>query len=852
MRFLIDGARSMARRGWAPLCATLLLLAGAAAADQPAAGNAAPSGQDAPRVATNILARIYQAGYARLARGDAAGAAAVFRLVHDVAPELPEGDRALATALILSDFSKREQALPLIAEAGATEPRNPFGSILGVLADPRFSTLRADGGLYMTAAGAARLRAAAPLLPQTGDSRYLALFVASAQSTGDSAFPARFANFSRMIGENGTVRLKDWTGDAPFGQLFSVAVSAARFSPFEQRLIGRLQDGLKSLERNQDNLGRVRLRIQQLRAQLNGSDPAQRVVALANLDKVLADLDDIIVSNETTIASLKVIVDNAGVDQDLVRKKQEVKQQEQQLAALKNTGQALAVELTRKKADLSQTEAQLIKKQEEVNEAQKKLNDLQQRLAASNARLEASGETTARAEAIVQQHRTELADIATREEAVRKQQTAATQLDAIRQQQQAATAQLATLRAAIQQAQASQQGDLATLRRQEGDLSAKVAGLQKSVADGEAARQQADQLRQQLVALTAQKSTVENELAGERANLLRLQAERQGLEREVAAMERERDKAIAETARQAQYTKEVDFGRYFALVIGNNDYQEWPKLRTAVNDGKAIGDLLQTKYGFTVKLLLNANRQQIINAFDDYADELGPNDNLLIYYAGHGVTDRAGYGYWVPVDGDAYVEGRALRTGNLIRNEDVIGAIQKLHAKQVMVIADSCFSGGLAAAASATPAIPRAAPNERQVVMRGFRLVNEGNTPAAQIQGVVAQADQPEELVAMEHWASHAARVVLTSGGNEPVVDQLQASDTHSVFAQALIKALSGNRGLLKSIALTDTVQDQVVGKVGGALRRSAAAGAASAAVQTPDYSNLGGYDGEFLFVARN
>ncbi len=32
---------------------------------------------------------------------------------------------------------------------------------------------------------------------------------------------------------------------------------------------------------------------------------------------------------------------------------------------------------------------------------------------------------------------------------------------------------------------------------------------------------------------------------------------------------------------------EIDFGRYHALVIGNNDYQHLPKLATAVGDGDA-------------------------------------------------------------------------------------------------------------------------------------------------------------------------------------------------------------------------------------------------------------------------
>jgi hypothetical protein len=39
----------------------------------------------------------------------------------------------------------------------------------------------------------------------------------------------------------------------------------------------------------------------------------------------------------------------------------------------------------------------------------------------------------------------------------------------------------------------------------------------------------------------------------------------------------------------------VDFGNYYALVIGNNDYQSLPKLRSAVNDARRISELLRAR-----------------------------------------------------------------------------------------------------------------------------------------------------------------------------------------------------------------------------------------------------------------
>ena len=44
----------------------------------------------------------------------------------------------------------------------------------------------------------------------------------------------------------------------------------------------------------------------------------------------------------------------------------------------------------------------------------------------------------------------------------------------------------------------------------------------------------------------------------------------------------------------------LDFGRFHALVIGNNDYEFLPQLTTAVGDAEAVAGLLEEKYGFKI------------------------------------------------------------------------------------------------------------------------------------------------------------------------------------------------------------------------------------------------------------
>jgi caspase domain-containing protein len=784
------GRFGMAGVQWTGAVACLvagLLLVAAPPSIAPAFAQVPPAGGTDRPVSTNILARIYQSGYARLSRGDANGAMSAFQVVSETAPELGEASYALALATVLADFGKRERALPLANQAMAEDPANPLGAVVAVLADPKMSTLRSDGALYLSAAGTDKIRAASPLLqnyPAARNGRYAAAFLNSLETTNDRAFPARFANFNRMVGQGGKIRLKSWDTDLIFGQLFLVTVADTRFSPFEQRLIARLQDGLKSLESNNSNLSRVRARIQQLRARLDSNDPAERTVALAGLDKLLSDLDDIIVQNETTIASLKVIVENVGVDQELAKKKEEIKKEEERITAMRHVGTALAGELEQKKQAISEAERKRLDTLNEVNLAQKKLNALEGRLAHGEAQLASTDQTALQAERSMRERGVKLAELTRREEALKKQ-----------------------------------------------------------IAAGGAA-----DFAKQLAAVQAEKATLENDMHADESNLARLRAERDSLRAEVEGMRRQQEKQVADRARVAQLTKEVNFGHYYALVIGNNEYREWPKLHTAVNDAKSIAEVLEKKYGFTVKLVTNATRKDVIGAFEEMRDQLGANDNLLIYYAGHGIVEN-NRSYWVPVDGDAYIEGRPLQTRNLVTSEEVIGTIQKLRAKQVLVVADSCFSGGLAIAASMAggPPLQTAMLNSR-----GVHVVQaDGNAPIAALQGIVVRADAPEELIAMQHWASRAARVVLTSGGNEPVVDQIKSTDQHSIFAQAMLGALQKNQGLLKSIELTNTVQEQVISKIGGALRRG---GNPNAAVlpQTPTLANMMGYNGEFLFVARN
>jgi hypothetical protein len=244
--------------------------------------------------------------------------------------------------------------------------------------------------------------------------------------------------------------------------------------------------------------------------------------------------------------------------------------------------------------------------------------------------------------------------------------------------------------------------------------------------------------------------------------------------------------------------KKLDFGRFHAVVIGNNKYQKVQPLDTAVNDARAVADTLRTIYKFDVDLVVDGTRQTIMEALYKMRARLGEKDSLLVYYAGHGVVDKdTSRGYWLPVDADPDLPTNWVPTTDLT---DVIKAIQ---ARHIMVVADSCYSGTL--------------------------LRN--------VEATIATAKSENSIQWIERLHSKKSRTVLTSGGVEPVMDG--GGGGHSVFAKAFIDALRENKDVLDGQGLFSAIRRPI---------------ALNAAGQVPEYADIrqAGHDGgDFLFVRR-
>jgi WD40 repeat protein len=142
-------------------------------------------------------------------------------------------------------------------------------------------------------------------------------------------------------------------------------------------------------------------------------------------------------------------------------------------------------------------------------------------------------------------------------------------------------------------------------------------------------------------------------------------------------------------------TPDIQNGQYYALIIGINEYQDEgiADLDRPIADAESLYNILISHYNFekeNVIFLKNPVLDQIILSLDELGQKLTTNDNLLIFYAGHGHWDeKGGLGYWLPSDAAMFNTVKWFRNSTL---RDFIGSIQTRHT---ILIADACFSGAI-------------------------------------------------------------------------------------------------------------------------------------------------------------
>ena len=281
----------------------------------------------------------------------------------------------------------------------------------------------------------------------------------------------------------------------------------------------------------------------------------------------------------------------------------------------------------------------------------------------------------------------------------------------------------------------------------------------------------------------AEITTLRSELAQKNADLRSKDQQIAALERDLAAKQEELAAAIGNRSQllatrglvrwpTAPQVADISVGRRYAVVIGNDDYENLRDLSTAVKGAETVDQLLRERYGFETQLLINARRKEILDAFAELRPRLTDDDYVLIYYAGHGEQDRRDedVSYWLGVD--ARSNEMALSADG-INSYEISHNVKAMPAKHVMIIADSCYAGAM---------------------VRPPRV----STPKLDL-------DKRQ----LEYFIRKRSRTVLTSGGNSPVLDE-SIDGEHSVFTKALVDILQENPDIIYGEALHAMLVDLV------------------------------------------
>jgi len=238
-------------------------------------------------------------------------------------------------------------------------------------------------------------------------------------------------------------------------------------------------------------------------------------------------------------------------------------------------------------------------------------------------------------------------------------------------------------------------------------------------------------------------------------------------------------KVIA-TDNLTQKTGEVMlYRKSVAVIIGIDEYANLPfdkQLSYAVRDAKGVADVLKRQYRFDKIITLynkEATRNRILDLLtEELANELGEQDALFIFWAGHGnqESSREGeLGYLIPYDGDL----KKIRT-NITMSEIRNTISKKIPAKHIFYVMDACYSGLLTETRSVNTA-PR------------------------------------RDLAYLQDITKERVRQVLTAGSkDQEVLDG--GANGHSIFTSRLIELLENAGDFITANEIQSIIKEKVNG----------------------------------------
>jgi len=205
----------------------------------------------------------------------------------------------------------------------------------------------------------------------------------------------------------------------------------------------------------------------------------------------------------------------------------------------------------------------------------------------------------------------------------------------------------------------------------------------------------------------------------------------------------------------------------YALLFATDQYDNWTDLVNPVNDAHSIARVLKEKYGFETEIVENANLDDVFIKLAEYKQrKFKPQDQLLIFFAGHGYFDD-NFGEGFVVARNSLQNDKAKTT--YISHNRLRGVIGNIPSEHIFLAMDVCFGGTF------DPVIASARGNES------------------------IETNDAEFLV---RKLSQRTRKYLTSGGKEYVSDGVPGKN--SPFTVKILQALSDGGGNDRILTLSE------------------------------------------------
>jgi hypothetical protein len=248
------------------------------------------------------------------------------------------------------------------------------------------------------------------------------------------------------------------------------------------------------------------------------------------------------------------------------------------------------------------------------------------------------------------------------------------------------------------------------------------------------------------------------------------------------------------------------YNKSYAVIIGIDRYQNLSadrQLQNAVKDANGVEKVLRKSYQFDKIITLQnekATKDRIMEVLtEELPAQLGNDDALFIFWAGHGSQEKSYYGemigFLIPYDGSA---DKLRKNITMAEIRDTVS--KKIPAKHIFYVMDACYSGLLTT-----------------------RTV-DGKTR--------------RDLNYLKEITKESARQVLTAGGKgEEALDG--GPKGHSVFTGRLIEILENAPDFITANELQASIKEKVHSDA-----------RARNHTQTPGFGALYGL-GDFVFIPK-